>query len=48
MENDNHLLDWIQKLEKFGFVLVQNVPIEEGQISKLQNRIGFPRITHYG
>ena len=30
------LLSWLEDLDKYGFVLIQNVPIEEGPVAALQ------------
>ena len=36
MNNDEALLNWLENLEKYGFVLVRNVPIREGPVPELQ------------
>lgn len=41
-------LDWLHNLAKFGFVLVQNVPVEEGHVPALQDLVAFQKLTHYG
>lgn len=46
--DDVALLTWLQQLEVFGFVLIQNAPVEHGQIKKLADRVSFIRKTHYG
>ena len=38
MEDDRALLDWLENLDKYGFVLVRNVPIREGPVPALQVR----------
>jgi len=48
MKDDKELLNWLENLDKFGFVLLQNVPIKEGPVHELQARSGFRRLTHYG
>merc|ERR1712013_699237 len=48
MNNDEALLNWLENLEKYGFVLVRNVPIEEGPVPALQKRVAFEKMTHYG
>jgi len=48
MEDDKSLLDWLMDLDRLGFVLVKNVPIEEGPVPELQKRIAFEKLTHYG
>eukprot|EP00095_Tigriopus_kingsejongensis_P006085 snap_masked-scaffold712_size108441-processed-gene-0.9 protein:Tk06085 transcript:snap_masked-scaffold712_size108441-processed-gene-0.9-mRNA-1 annotation:"hypothetical protein BRAFLDRAFT_212201" len=41
-------LAWLQDLSKFGFVLLQNVPLEEGHIKQIAERVAFEKLTHYG
>ena len=36
MEDDRALLSWLEDLDRFGFVLVKNVPIKEGPVPALQ------------
>ncbi len=36
MEDDRALLSWLEDLDRFGFVLVQNVPVKEGPVPALQ------------
>jgi len=48
MNSDQGLLSWLEDLDRYGFVLVQNVPVEEGPVPDLQKRVGFERLTHYG
>ena len=36
MKSDAALLDWLENLDRFGFVLVRNVPVEEGPVPALQ------------
>ena len=36
MEDDAALLDWLENLDKYGFVLVRNVPVREGPVPALQ------------
>ena len=38
MKSDAALLDWLENLDRFGFVLVRNVPVEEGPVPALQVR----------
>ena len=39
MNNDAALLDWLENLEKYGFVLLRKVPIREGPVPELQVKI---------
>ena len=36
MNDDRALLDWLENLDKFGFVLMKNVPVREGPVPALQ------------
>ena len=36
MEDDRALLSWLEDLDRFGFVLVKNVPVKEGPVPALQ------------
>ena len=50
MEEDKALLDWLENLDKYGFVLVRNVPVREGPVPALQVRgaeVCFPFIPHF-
>ena len=38
MEDDKALLDWLENLDKYGFVLVRNTPVREGPVPALQVR----------
>jgi len=48
MEDDRSLCQWLMDLDRLGFVLVKNVPVEEGPVPALQKRIAFEKLTHYG
>lgn len=48
MSSDRALLEWLDDLGKYGAALVQGVPIREGPVPDLQNRINFQKLTHYG
>jgi len=48
MESDTALLDWLENLDRFGFVLVRKVPVQEGPVPALQKRVAFEKMTHYG
>lgn len=36
MKDDKALLDWLENLDRWGVVLVKNVPIQEGPVPALQ------------
>lgn len=45
---DFYVLDWLRKIDKFGFCLVDHVPPNPEDTEKLLRRIAFIRETHYG
>ena len=48
MSSDTALMNWLLDLKKHGFVLLQSVPIEEGHVPSLLDRVAFQKLTHYG
>lgn len=48
MNDDNKFLEFLTHFLKFGFVLIENAPIEEGPTKDLVKRIAFDKVTHYG
>ena len=44
MEDDRALLSWLEDLDRFGFVLVQNVPVKEGPVPALQVSRSFKNL----
>ncbi|OUM52344.1 hypothetical protein BVG19_g1525 [[Candida] boidinii] len=48
MSNDESVGDWCSKIFKFGFCIVDNVPISPIDTEALINRISFIQPTHYG
>ncbi|GME89789.1 unnamed protein product [[Candida] boidinii] len=48
MSNDKSVGDWCSKIYKFGFCIVDNVPISPIDTEALINRISFIQPTHYG
>ena len=36
MRDDRALLDWLENLDRWGVVLVKNVPVQEGPVPALQ------------
>jgi gamma-butyrobetaine dioxygenase len=46
--DEQALLDFLEDLECYGFVSIENVPVEKGHLRRLIDHIGFPRRTHYG
>ncbi|KAG5340375.1 hypothetical protein C0989_001969 [Termitomyces sp. Mn162] len=45
-ENDKGLFKWLSNINKFGFSLVQGIPVTPEDTQKLVERIGFIRQTH--
>lgn len=48
MENQLDVNDWILKIWKHGFCLIDNVPIELKETEQLCERLDYIRPTHYG
>lgn len=42
------VLEWLRKIDRFGFCLIDGVPLEPAMTEKLLCRIAFIRETHYG
>ncbi|KAG0142828.1 hypothetical protein CROQUDRAFT_49717 [Cronartium quercuum f. sp. fusiforme G11] len=45
---DRAVLEWLRNINRFGFCLVDGVPLEPAMTEKLLCRIAFIRETHYG
>ncbi|XP_047003044.1 gamma-butyrobetaine dioxygenase-like isoform X1 [Schistocerca americana] len=48
IKSDQSLLLWLEALAVYGVAIVTETPSSKEEISKLANRIAFPRKTHYG
>lgn len=48
MEDDNVRKDWIFKIWKHGFCLIDNVPVNLKDTKRLCERLDYIRPTHYG
>ena len=48
MEDDRALLEWLEKIEKFGFCFVERTPLEPEISKQLLERVGVIRDTFYG
>ncbi|EIN09855.1 Trimethyllysine dioxygenase [Punctularia strigosozonata HHB-11173 SS5] len=46
--SDRGLLDWLSKIERWGFCFVSGVPVSTDATEELCKRIGFIRETQYG
>lgn len=47
-ETSEDLLKVIDAYHKYGFLLLQGAPQEQGVVEKIANRLGYVRPTHYG
>ncbi|KAA1083448.1 hypothetical protein PGT21_008817 [Puccinia graminis f. sp. tritici] len=47
-KGDLYVLEWLRKIEKYGFCLVDDVPPTPEATADLLKRIAFIRETHYG
>ncbi|EEB17668.1 gamma-butyrobetaine dioxygenase, putative [Pediculus humanus corporis] len=45
---DDTLLKWLETLAKFGVGKISGVPLKNGQLQKLAERVSFIRKTYYG
>lgn len=48
MKSNEGVAEWCLKIWKYGFCLVENVPVDPSVTEKLIERISFIRPTHYG
>lgn len=48
MKSDDAVTDWILKIWKHGFCLIDNVPVKPEDTEKLVERLMYIRPTHYG
>ena len=48
MTDDSAMYAWLLNLARYGMCLVKNVPVEEGHVPVLQERVAFQKLTHYG
>ncbi|KAH9461915.1 hypothetical protein Pst134EA_004753 [Puccinia striiformis f. sp. tritici] len=47
-KGDFYVLEWLRKIDKYGFCLVDDVPSNPEATEELLKRIAFIRETHYG
>ncbi|XP_053721851.1 gamma-butyrobetaine dioxygenase [Synchiropus splendidus] len=48
LHDDKAALDWLLALRQVGIVYLKGAPAEQGQVSRLAERIGYLRLTFYG
>lgn len=48
METEAGLAAWLRALDRFGFAILRAGPVEEGQILRVAERVGWPRETNFG
>ncbi|XP_066509346.1 gamma-butyrobetaine dioxygenase-like [Hoplias malabaricus] len=46
--NDKAALEWLITLRRVGIVYLKGAPVEQGQVARLSQRIGYLRLTFYG
>ena len=47
--NDEEVqFNWLNSLYRYGIALVTDTPVQEGQLEKLGNLVGYLRMTAYG
>ncbi|KAJ8394931.1 hypothetical protein AAFF_G00040540 [Aldrovandia affinis] len=48
LHDDKAALDWLTALREVGIVYLKGAPIQQGQVARLSQRIGYLRLTFYG
>lgn len=48
MTNNERMLQMLETVSKQGVFIVDETPLQVGQLKNLVNKIGFIRLTHYG
>lgn len=48
LHDDKAALAWLLALRRIGIVYLKGAPVEQGQVARLSERIGYLRLTFYG
>lgn len=48
LHDDKTALAWLEALRRVGIVYLRGAPVEQGQVARLSQRIGYLRLTFYG
>ncbi|KAM9545930.1 gamma-butyrobetaine dioxygenase-like [Salvelinus alpinus] len=48
LHDDKAALAWLLALRRVGIVYLKGAPVEQGQVARLSQRIGYLRLTFYG
>ena len=48
MEDDKELYSYLTYMELYGLCVMEETPLESGQVEKVAKRISFIRNCHYG
>lgn len=48
LQDDKTALAWLTALRRIGIVYLKGASLEQGQVAKLSQRIGYLRLTFYG
>lgn len=48
MNDDKELLKFLTLLDEVGLVIVKNAPKQPGQVTKICERVAFPKRSNYG
>jgi len=48
LNNEEVQFDWLNSLYRYGIALVTDTPVQEGQLEKLGELVGYLRMTAYG
>lgn len=48
METETGLADWLRALDRYGLAILRGGPVEEGEVLRVAERVGWPRETNFG
>ena len=48
MHTDDGLASWLRALNQYGFAVLRNGPVAEGEVLRVAERVGWPRETNFG
>jgi len=48
MHTDEGLADWLGALDRYGFAVLRNGPVDAGEVVRVAERVGWPRETNFG
>lgn len=48
MNSGGGLAEWLRALDRYGFAILRGGPVEEGEVLRVAERVGWPRETNFG